>query len=49
MLNHLKYEREDKGFPQGMPNTWEYRYRYNAMGERVTARENWQVRSKAQN
>ncbi len=33
-----KYEREDKSFPQGMPNTWEYSYRYNAMGERESKR-----------
>ena len=34
-----KYEREEKGFPQGMPKTWEYSYRYNAMSERESKRE----------
>ena len=33
-----KYEREEKGFPQGMPKTWEYSYRYNAMSERESKR-----------
>ena len=34
-----KYEREDLTMPQGMPNQWEYRYRYNATGEREQKRE----------
>ena len=33
-----KYEREDPNIPVG-PNIWEYRYRYNAMGEREQKRE----------